>query len=169
MPDPNMIRDGKNKSRKALLLIALIVGMLAVLTFAAPYNPFLQKAVRLVTGKTIEITYCHLVQNRERLDQNLIKCRAKIAADKSGLHLYGCVIDGNANTTAVLISEDVVLDTQAKQWLEKLRSQGNEDIVSSEATFIGAFDSHFSPGCWTDAFSIQLQSIERPAEISRGY
>jgi hypothetical protein len=112
------------------------------------------------------MTYCQLVQNREHFDQNLVKCRAKIGADKSGLHLYGCVIDANANTTAVLIDESVVLIAQVKQWLENLRSQGNESIVSSEATFIGVFNGKFSPGSWTDAFSIQVQSIERPAEIS---
>src|SRR5262245_56175430 len=71
----------QNRTRKALLMIALIVGMLAVLTFAAPYNQFLQKAAQPVTGNTNEITYCHLVQNRERLDQNLIICRFNLLND----------------------------------------------------------------------------------------
>src|SRR5262245_44784888 len=97
MPDPHMIKDGKNRTRKALLLIALIVGMLAVLTFAAPYNQFLQKAAQPVTGNTNEITYCHLVQKRERLDQKLIICRFNLLND---LPKYRAVIE-SAKRSAV--------------------------------------------------------------------
>src|SRR5215475_8364712 len=120
-----LTQDRKKKVRQALLLGALIAGTLAALTFATPYSPFLQKAVWIITGDPFEITYCQLLQNLEYLDKKLVKCRAKIAADKSGLHLYGCEAGVNAKTTTVLIDESVHLNAQAKQWLENFRSQGD--------------------------------------------
>ena len=146
-----MLKDGKNiTTRKAFFFSALLVEMFAVLYFAIPNNPFLQKAVSKITGDAVEIAYWRLVQNSESYDQNLIKCRPKIAADKVGLHLNGYMTDGNANTADVLFDESVVLNSQVKKWLENLRSQGNDGIVSSEATITGVFRGNFSPGRWND-------------------
>jgi hypothetical protein len=50
-----MIKDGKNRTRKALLLIALMVGRLAVLKLAAPESSFLQKTAQRITGMAYEL------------------------------------------------------------------------------------------------------------------
>jgi hypothetical protein len=50
-----MIKDGKNRTRKALLLIAMMVGTLAVLTVAAPDCPFLQKTAQTIAGNAYEL------------------------------------------------------------------------------------------------------------------
>ena len=116
------------------------------------------------------VSYQQLTAQADLFDEKLIRLKADIYQDKTGIFLFDekHLFDGEFIGVDI---EEITLTNELQNWLKEINNDDSSDlpqIRKSVATFTGRFKGNVTPGCYVPKHRLTIIKIEQAGKISIG-
>ncbi len=122
------------------------------------------------TGTTNSVAYQGLLAQADLFDKKLVRVKALIIQDKTGIFLC----NENLGTDNDFIGVDLDLTglpSETQNWLAQVHNDNVTDLTQvrkSAAIFTGWFNGNVTPGCYIPKHRLTVIKIEQQGEITIG-